>query len=108
MPTLSNKNLINIVNEAFNTYHGHLPELEGAIGALFAGQHFGWKVLLLIHDKKTIRKYEEILGVSFREVMPDVGPLAENSLAWRSAQKVSNFWKAVKGEIKGIRTPVID
>ena len=46
-----------------------------------------------------------MLGVDVREVLPDVGDFAHKSLAWAAAQKVGSFWKAVKGEIAGIRTP---
>jgi hypothetical protein len=31
--------------------------------------------------------------------------MADKSVAWKAARKLSNFWKAVKGEISGIRTP---
>ena len=46
-----------------------------------------------------------MLGVDVREILPEVGALAHKSLVWVAAQKVGNFWKAVKGEIAGIRTP---
>jgi hypothetical protein len=52
-----------------------------------------------------LRKYEKILGISFRDELPEVGKMADKSVAWTAVQKVSNFWKAVKGEISGIRTP---
>ncbi len=61
--------------------------------------------MVLVHDKKTIRKYEQILGISVRERFPEVGPWAHKSIAWNLVQKVSNFWKAVSGDISGIRTP---
>jgi len=86
-------------------FRGQLPTLEGAIGAYVVGQKIGWKPLLLIHDKKTIAKYENILGVKFKDEMDDVGEWAHKSMAWKAVQKISNYWKAVKGEIPGIRTP---
>lgn len=107
MRKLSDKQLLSIVNKAIDEFGGNSQELKGAIGTLFIGQHYGWKVMVLIHDKKTIRKYEEILGVSFREVMPELGEMSERSFAWKAASKLGNFWKAVKGEYKGIRTPEV-
>jgi hypothetical protein len=97
-----------IVDKAIERFRGTLPELENAIGALYAGRRMGWKVLVLIHEKRTLRKYEQILGIEFREVLPDVGELAHKSVAWKAVQKLGNFWKAVKGEIKGVRTPDIE
>ena len=94
-----------IFDKAIKDYKGNVQILETAIGALIVGQHMGWKVLLLIHDKKTIKKYEKALGINFRDYMDEVGSLAHKSIAWCAVQKVSNFWKAVSGEIPGIRSP---
>ncbi len=104
---MEKKQLQGKIDKAIKGFRGHVGTLETAIGALLVGQKVGWKVLILVHDKKTIRKYEEILGVDFREVMPEVGRLADKSLAWKASQKVSNFWKAVKGEIEGVRSPLM-
>jgi hypothetical protein len=68
----------------------------------------GWKVLYLIHDRKTIKRYEETLGLEFREPnMPDVGKYAEKSVAWLAVQKVTSFWRAVKGEYEGLKSVLV-
>ena len=105
MKTSKLKEFDQIFDEAVKNYSGHVQTLETAIGALIVGQHIGWKVLLLIHDKKTIRKYEKALGIKFRDYMDETGALSHKSIAWCAVQKVSNFWKAVSGEIPGIRSP---
>lgn len=87
---------------------GNAHTLEKAIGCYVLGRKVGWRTLYLIHDKSSIRKYERILQVNFRDDLPEDGPLAKRSVAWRAAQGISNFWKAVKGEIPGIRSPDID
>jgi hypothetical protein len=55
---------------------------------------------VLIHNKRTIRKYEEVLGVNIREVLPEAGPFAYKSVAYEAALKLGNFWKAVSGDLK--------
>ncbi len=95
------------LHRVITEFKGDLPVLESAIGALFVGKRMGWKVLLLIHDKRTLKKYGEVLNLNFKDEMPDVGEYAHKSVAWRAVQKVSNFWKAVSGEITGVRTPKI-
>lgn len=92
-----------IERDAFLHYEGTFDELEKAIGILRLGHHVGWKPLVLIHSKKTILKYEEILGIKFREVFPAEGPSAQRSVAFKLASTLSNFWKAVSGE-----TPIPD
>lgn len=104
MPKLSNSDLVKLIDEAVMKFHGNSQELQNAIGALMVGRNTGWKVLFLIHSPKSIRKYEAILGVEFREVMPELGPKADDSIAWNIAKKVSNFWKLVKGEIPDVKT----
>ena len=105
MPELSGTEVVELLDKAIMKYHGSAEELENAIGAFMVGRKTGWRPLFLIHSPRSIRKYEAILGVDFREVMPEVGPKAKQSVAWKIAQSVSNFWKLVKGEIPNVKTP---
>lgn len=101
----SEKELIALLDERVRDFKGDLTELERAIGALFVGRQMGWKVLLLIHDRKTIKRYEETLSLEFKEPnMPDVGKYAYKSVAWLAVQKVASFWKAVKGEYGSVKS----
>src|SRR5690606_1076859 len=60
--TVEQKNQLEEIEErALIHFVGQLDELESAIGMLRLGHHMGWKVLYMIHSKKTVRKYEEIL-----------------------------------------------
>ncbi len=92
--------LHDIERNAFASYTGMFDELEAAIGMLHLGDHVGWKPLVLIHNKRTIRKYEEILGINIREFFPEEGPSAHRSRGYTIAKAIGNFWKAVSGEIK--------
>ena len=97
--------LVKIADLAIKEFEGALTSWKRPSGCCSAGARSAGKSLLLIHDKKTIRKYEEILGINVREFFPEVGPWAHKSIAWKLVQKVTNFWKAVSGDIPGIRTP---
>lgn len=92
--------LNDIQRKAIASFQGQFDELEAAIGMLHLGDHLGWKPLVLIHNKRTIRKYEEILGINIREFFPEEGPSADRSLGYKIAKKIGNFWKAVSGEVK--------
>ncbi|MEX1198385.1 MAG: hypothetical protein WEB57_11070 [Pseudohongiellaceae bacterium] len=85
---------------AIAKYKGDASELESAIGMLRLGQQCGWRVMYLIHSKATIRKYEKILGISVKEVMPEEGPSAHRSIGYRISKKLGQFWKIVSGEEK--------
>ena len=81
-------------------FEGNFDHLEAALGMYMMGRLLGWKVLLLIHNKRTIRKYEEILGIDVREEFEEEGPFADKSVALNMVKKLGSFWKAVSGELK--------
>lgn len=89
-----------IEDKAITHFSGTLDELESALGMLKMGHHFGWRVLYLIHSKKTIRKYEEILDIKIRDLFPEEGPSSDRSVGLAFAKNASNFWKVVSGDIK--------
>lgn len=98
-PTDRAEQLAQIVNGALDRFSGQFDDLEKAIGMLMLGDYVGWKVLVLIHNKRTVRKYEEILNISVREFFPEEGPAAMRSIGYEVAVKLGNFWKAVSGDI---------
>ena len=103
IPPLTDKetqHYIKIINKATDNFVGLFDELENAIGMLMIGRLVGWKVLVIIHNKRTIRKYEEILGINVREMFPEVGPLSAKSVGYTAALALGNFWKAVSGDLK--------
>ncbi len=100
-PTLKKSNAI--IEKAINDFKGDIPVLESAIGSLYVGRKYGWKVLYIIHDMRTLKKYEKLLNINFKDILEEVGPFAHKSKGFRIVSKLSNFWKAVKGE-----TPIKD
>ncbi len=94
------KTEIQTVENVITNFKGQLSELESAVGAYIVARRFGWKVLYLGHDKRTIRRYEKVLGFKFRDTVPPLGDQGERSLGWILARNLSNFWKAVSGEMK--------
>jgi hypothetical protein len=101
---LSDKDFPAHVDKRFKAFRGDITKFERALGVFLVAKRVGWKVALLIHDKRTLKECEEILGVDLRDECDPEGPMAGKSLAWDLARKVDNFWKAVKGEIPGIRS----
>jgi hypothetical protein len=92
--------LRDIEAHAIANFEGDLTKLEAALGMLRLGHHFGWRALHIVHSKKTIRTYEQILGIKIREVFPETGPSSYRSFGLNIAMRFSNFWKVVGGETK--------
>lgn len=89
-----------IETKAIANFQGDLTLLEAALGMLRFGHHVGWRVLYIIHSKKTIRNYEEILGVKIRDLFDETGPSSHRSFGYSLAMRFPNFWKVVSGEVK--------
>lgn len=102
--TGTDKRAVEVIDNAIRAFRGDTKRLSNAIGFLMIGRKFGWRAMYLMHDRRSIKDYEELLGIESKVFFPEVGPLAEKSVAYMAVQKVSNYWKAVKGEITGIRS----
>lgn len=89
-----------LMDAAVRNYEGPVDELEAALGLYVVGHHLGWKVLHLMHSKKTIKKYEQILGIRLAEVFEPEGPDVARTNIHEAMTKISNFWKAVSGAEK--------
>lgn len=100
LPPEEAEKLVRDIDLLAHKFEGQLDELESAIGMLMLGRLVGWKVLVLIHNKRTIRKYEEILGINVRDAFPEEGYLAYKSVGLEIVKKLGNFWKAVSGDVK--------
>lgn len=85
---------------AIANFTGDLTQLEAALGMLRMGPYFGWKVLYMLHSKKTVRTYEEILNIRIRDEFEPTGPSSYRSVGLAIAEKYTNFWKVAGGDIK--------
>ncbi len=86
--------------DAIARFSGAADELESAIGFLHLGFQIGWKPLAVLHSRRTFRKYEKILAINAREFFPEETPASDRSMGYKFVKTLSNFWKAVSGEVK--------
>lgn len=89
-----------IIKNAFEDYAGDITVFESAVGTLFLGFMVGWRPLLIIHNTATVKRYERLLGVNFRELMPETTPISDRSRGFAFAQQVGNYWDAVRGTLR--------
>lgn len=93
----------------FRDFNGTADVYERAIGALALGHLLGWRPLFLMHTYGTLKKYERILGVTFRDVCPEEGPYAHRARCYHALKSIKNYWKTVTSqENKGARSEYID
>jgi hypothetical protein len=99
-PTAKAKaDLERIERDAILHFEGHFEDLEKAVGMLRLAPHMGWRPIVLMHSKRTIAKYEEILGIKFKDMFDPEGPSFRRSVGYGFAKDLVNFWKAVSGDV---------
>ncbi len=88
-----------VISRAWENYGGQSEVIESAIGALLMGRLIGYEGLQVIHSWSTLRKYETILGITFKEVLKLRTPDSRRINGIRYAEKFKQFWKAIAGGV---------
>ena len=99
--------LMQIAQNAILNYSGDIDVLNSALGMLFTGHYYGWRFLYIVHSKRTVRKYEKVLNIKVNEYFQPTGPLSHRSAGLAEANKHSNFWKCVSGDIQILNRKLI-
>ncbi|GAB6142287.1 hypothetical protein JCM14076_30160 [Methylosoma difficile] len=90
-----------IILQQIREFRGIGNTLESALGALILGQYFGWRVLKLIHNPATYRRYEKVLGVQFKDVCPEITEFGKKkSVGYAITEKLGSFWAVIMGKRK--------
>jgi hypothetical protein len=87
------------IDSTLKSFDGDIDMLEKAFGMLMLGDYVGWRVLVLVHSKSTLRRYEQILGIKVREFFPEEGPLSRHSQGYNRALELHRYWKVANGDI---------
>jgi hypothetical protein len=93
--SLSDPKLVEIIKDACTRFQGNCAVLESAIGALCWGRVVGWHGVRVMHSSRTMRAYEKILGVKFREVLPPTTDHSERLAGIRMAKSLGKFWQVI-------------
>ncbi len=90
-----------VILQQMREFRGIGTTLESALGALVLGQYFGWRVLKLLHNPATYRRYEKALGIEFKNVCPEITELGKKkSIGYAITEKLGSFWAVVMGKRK--------
>lgn len=90
-----------VILQHMDDFRGIATTLESALGALVIGQYFGWRVLKLIHNPATYRRYEKVLGIDFKDVCPEITKTGERkSVGYAITKALGSFWAVIMGKRK--------
>ena len=96
---MTNEQVIAHIDNVASTYKGDSHVLFGAVGALVVGRPYGWRVIRVFLSTTTYAKYQRVLGLSFKDVLPPETELSDRALAYRIVKKLKAFWGIVRGEL---------
>lgn len=94
-PSLTDEELMGMINGACKKFEGDTYLLESAIGALVWGRVVGWHALRLMHSSRTFKRYEEVFGVKFREVLPAQTDQSERMRGIKLMNDAGKFWQVI-------------
>jgi hypothetical protein len=97
MEQMTSEQFVALIDSVIENYHGDSDVLFSSIGALMAGRKYGWRVLMIVSSSASYAKYQKILGVQFKQILPEYTPLSERSLGYRVVKRLNNFWDVVRG-----------
>ncbi len=96
---MTDEELIAHLDAVMKIYKGDTEVLRHAVGAVMFGRIYGWRVLRITTSSGAYTKYQRILGLDFKEVLPETTDISERSLAYKIVKKLNNFWKVVRGQV---------
>ena len=90
-----------LIIKSIKDYRGVGTTLESALGSLIIGQHFGWRVLKMLHNPATYKKYEKILGIEYKDVCLEITDMGKKkSIGYAISEKLGSFWAIITGKEK--------
>jgi len=89
------------ITKVIATYVGDPTPLTSALGCLVMGNAYGWRYLSMVHSPPTVKKYEDILGLSFSEILPEYTDLSNRNVGIRYMRFFgTGYWSMVLGHSK--------
>jgi hypothetical protein len=96
MRRMSDERYATIIETAWAGFEGDCGVFQSAAGALAFGRLVGWQAVRVTMSAATFRKYEKVLGIRFRDELPDrIAPEAERVRGIELADKFGKFWQAL-------------
>jgi hypothetical protein len=86
-----------LVEKAWIDFEGDCAVFMSAVGALMLGRAVGWQGVRVCMSAATYRKYEGILGVRFRDVLPERCHDSPSVRGIRIVDGFGKFWQALSG-----------
>jgi len=84
------------VEKSVSSYRGDATALGNALGALVLGRYVGWRALRVIYSKGSYAKYQRLLDIDFKDVLPERGRYSYKSFGLAILDSLGGFWDFVR------------
>ncbi len=96
------------IQRTIENYQGDGTALGDALGALLLGRYVGWRALRVVYSNKSYSKFQNILGIQFKDVLRERDVLFKKSVGLTILDRVGGFWDFCRSssgpvELKGQR-----
>jgi hypothetical protein len=96
---MTDSELLEHVNLISREYKGDSHALFMAIGALFVGRVYGWRVIRVFLSSSSYARCQKILNLDFKTVMPSETEFSDRASGYKSIKDLKDFWGIVAGRI---------
>lgn len=93
---ISDKEILDKIDEVSGNFHGQIDDLYVAIGMIVMGRLFGWRVLRLTSSRRQWARATKLFG-DLKALMPERGKYVHKSIGLAIADKMDVYWDIVKG-----------
>ncbi len=94
---MTDAELLEHLDKVSADFSGDLTQLSGAIGAVWFGRFYGWRVLRIITTSKVYTRHQKILGLDFKDVMEATTKYSNKSVGYNFVIEAGKFWETVRG-----------
>lgn len=96
---MTDNELLDHVYSVSREYKGDSHALFMAIGALFVGRLYGWRVIRVFLSSSSYSRSQKILDLDFKTVMKPETELSDRASGYKSIKDLKEFWGIVAGRI---------
>lgn len=93
---LSDRELLDRIEEVTKNFKGQANDLSDAIGLVVLGHFTGWRVVRLISARRTWEIATRLFGDP-KEFLPERGRYAYKSLGLAIIDRIGGYWDFIRG-----------
>jgi len=97
MKQMTDKQLLEHLDNVLKEYKGESPALFMAVGALFISRSYGWKPVRVILSHAVYLRSQKILKLDFKEIFPEETELSDKVIPYKIIKNMKEFWGIIRG-----------